>query len=356
MTAPTLEVRNLCKTFTGKAGLLRPGPRARVVTDVSFRIGQGETFGLVGESGSGKSTIGRTILRLLEPDSGEILFDGQDISGLPAPDLRRLRRRMQIIFQDPFSSLDPRVRVGDVLAEPVRLHRLREGRAVDARVDELLRIVGLAPHHRARYPHEFSGGQRQRIAIARALAVEPELIVCDEAVSALDVSIQAQVLNLLTRLRADLGVSYLFISHDMSVVRHVSDQVGVLYAGRLVETGSVEAVFERPSHPYTRMLLAATPSLGGRRRPKDGPGIKGSPPNPFEPIEGCAFASRCPYATETCRAALPSLDMFQEGDHNAACWHAETLPPWDAEGEASMSEAFERRMALLRKARMETEA
>ncbi|WP_299818972.1 ABC transporter ATP-binding protein [uncultured Jannaschia sp.] len=350
-TTPTLEVRNLCKTFAGKAGLLRSGRRARVVTDVSFRIGQGEIFGLVGESGSGKSTIGRTILRLLEPDSGEILFGGRDITGLSAADLRKLRRHMQIIFQDPFSSLDPRVRVGEVLAEPIRLHRLREGHAVEARVDELLRIVGLAPHHKGRYPHEFSGGQRQRIAIARALAVEPALIVCDEAVSALDVSIQAQVLNLLARLRAELGVSYLFISHDMSVVRHISDRVGVLYAGRLVETGSVEAVFERPSHPYTRMLLAATPSLGGRRGSGSGPDIEGSPPGPFEPIPGCAFASRCPHATETCLAASPPLDTFREGDHMAACWHAETLPPFQAEGEAVMSDAFERRMALLRRAR-----
>lgn len=353
MTHPTLEVRNLSKSFGGKTGLFRPGRRARVVTDVSFQIGQGEIFGLVGESGSGKSTVGRTILRLLEPDAGEILFDGQDITALPAPALRKLRRRMQIIFQDPFSSLDPRVRVGEVLAEPIRLHSLREGRAIEARVDELLQTVGLAPHHKDRYPHEFSGGQRQRIAIARALAVEPELIVCDEAVSALDVSIQAQVLNLLARLRDKLGVSYLFISHDMSVVRHISDRVGVLYAGRLVETGTVEEVFERPSHPYTRMLLAATPSLGGRGS-RHGPDIDGAPPSPFETICGCAFASRCGYATEKCLADAPALDTFHKEEHEAACWHADTLPPFgadEAQSEATMSAAFERRMALLRRAR-----
>ena len=354
MSAPLLDVRHLHKSFGGARGLFSTARRAQVVTDVSFTIGRGETYGLVGESGSGKSTIGRTILRLLEPDSGEVRFDGEDIVGLSRSDLRRLRRRVQIIFQDPFSSLDPRVRVGEVLAEPIRLHRLRASGDVTARVDELLQTVGLAPHHKDRYPHEFSGGQRQRIAIARALAVEPDLIVCDEAVSALDVSIQAQVLNLLARLRDDLGVSYLFISHDMSVVRHISDRVGVLYAGRIVETGPAEEVFARPRHPYTRMLLAATPSLGRPRRTR-ADDITGAPPSPYERAPGCAFASRCSFATETCRAETPPLDTFTDGAHEAACWHAEALaaePSEETTGpvEPEMSPAFRRRMALLREA------
>ncbi len=352
MTRPLLEVSHLFKSFGGRDRLFRAGRRARVVNDVGFTIRRGETFGLVGESGSGKSTIGRTILRLLEPDSGEILFDGQDIAGLSRGDLRRLRRRMQIVFQDPFSSLDPRVRVGEVLAEPIRLHGLREGAAIEARVDELLETVGLAPHHKTRWPHEFSGGQRQRIAIARALAVEPDLIVCDEAVSALDVSIQAQVLNLLARLRDDLGVSYLFISHDMSVVRHIADRVGVLYAGRLVETGPVGAVFDRPSHPYTRMLLAATPSLAGRSR-APAQDIAGAPPSPFDAVKGCAFASRCAFASDRCRTEEPPLDTFQAEDHRAACWHVAELPPLGpeaAQGDAAMSPAYRRRIDLLRRA------
>lgn len=352
MTSPLLEVKNLYKSFGGNGGLFRAGPRAHVVKDVSFDIARGETYGLVGESGSGKSTIGRTVLRLLEPDSGKVRFDGQEVTALSGADLRRLRRRMQIIFQDPFSSLDPRVRVGEVLAQPIRLHRLREGAAVEARVDELLETTGLSSHHKLRYPHEFSGGQRQRIAIARALAVEPDLIVCDEAVSALDVSIQAQILNLLARLRDDLGMSYMFISHDMAVVRHISDRVGVLYAGRLVETGEVSDVFESPSHPYTRMLLAATPSLSGRS-PDAEQKIHGSPPSPFEQINGCAFASRCSFATAKCTSDSPDLDAFEIRTHRAACWHADDLPDMTlagVAGDAAMSPAFRKRMELLRRA------
>ena len=354
MTAPILEVTGLSKVYSASRGPFRRQKSATVVDNVSFRIEKGSTFGLVGESGSGKSTIGRAVLRLVEPDAGRISFDGIDVRALDAASLKRLRRRMQIIFQDPFSSLDPRVRIGRAIAEPIRLHGLRSGSALDRRVDELLELVGLAAHHRHRFPHEFSGGQRQRVAIARALAVEPELIVCDEPVSALDVSIQAQVLNLLEELRQQLGVSFLFISHDMAVVRHFASHVGVLYAGTLVETGPAAEVFARPRHPYTRMLLAATPSLAGRPRTRDDT-VSGEPPSPYLRPAGCPFVSRCSYATERCRAERPTLETFTDGRQRAACWHAGSLPQHGAlaDDETLMSEAYRRRMALLRAARAE---
>lgn len=354
MTAPILEVTGLRKVYSASAGPFRGRTSATVVDDVSFRIEKGSTFGLVGESGSGKSTIGRAVLRLIEADAGRILFDGIDIRALDAPALKRLRRRMQIIFQDPFSSLDPRVRIGRAIAEPIRLHGLRSGDALDRRVDELLALVGLAPHHRDRFPHEFSGGQRQRIAIARVLAVEPDLIVCDEPVSALDVSIQAQVLNLLEELRRRLGVSFLFISHDMAVVRHFASHVGVLYAGTLVETGPAAEVFARPRHPYSRMLLAATPSLAGDRRVREEP-VSGEPPSPFLRIAGCPFVSRCRHATERCGTEKPTLETFTDGPQQAACWNAAHLPEHDvmADDESLMSETYRRRMGLLRAARGE---
>lgn len=352
MTAPILTVEGLTKSYPGAAGLFRAPARATVVDRVSFRVERGGTFGLVGESGSGKSTIGRAVLRLIEPDAGTIRFDGTDVRALDVAGLVRLRRRMQIIFQDPFSSLDPRVRIGRAIAEPIRLHRLRSGAEVGRRVDELLELVGLGPHHRNRFPHEFSGGQRQRVAIARALAVEPEFIVCDEPVSALDVSIQAQVLNLLEELRDRLGVSFLFISHDMAVVRHFASHVGVLYAGTLVETGPAGAIFADPRHPYTRMLLAATPSLAPERRGR-GEEVAGEPPSPFARVEGCPFASRCAHATAVCETEKPPLDAYRAGDRKAACWHAAELPRHGmaADDESLMSEAYRRRMALLRAAR-----
>lgn len=354
MSVPILEVTGLSKVYSASAGLFRRRNSATVVNDVSFRIEKGSTFGLVGESGSGKSTIGRAVLRLIEPDAGTIRFDGIDIRALDADALKRLRRRMQIIFQDPFSSLDPRVRIGRAIAEPIRLHGLRSGAALDRRVDELLDLVGLASHHRHRFLHEFSGGQRQRIAIARALAVEPELIVCDEPVSALDVSIQAQVLNLLEELRQRLGVSFLFISHDMAVVRHFASHVGVLYAGTLIETGPAAEVFSHPRHPYTRMLLAATPSLAGKRRAREET-VSGEPPSPFMRIAGCPFVSRCGYATHRCRTDKPTLDAHAEGNQRAACWHASSLPQQGviADDETLMSATYRRRMALLRAARAE---
>ncbi len=349
MTA-LLSVAGLGKTY--RTGSFAGAKTARVVSNVGFSLAKGDVFALVGESGSGKTTIGRMLLRLIEPDSGSIHFDGVDLRALGEADLRGMRRRMQIIFQDPFGSLDPRVRVGRAIGEAILLHRLRPANAVGARVTELLRLVGLPPTAADRYPHEFSGGQRQRIAIARALAVEPELIVCDEPVSALDLSVQAQVLNLLSDLRARLGVSYVFISHDMAVVRHIATHVGVLYAGRLVESGPAEAVFSDPRHPYTRMLLAATPSPapGGRR---DREAVKGEPPSPYDDSHACRFASRCTYRVDACLAAEPPLVPAGRGGQLSACLRAGELPPFGGldDGEDRLSDAYRLRLDLLRKAR-----
>jgi oligopeptide/dipeptide ABC transporter ATP-binding protein len=352
MTEPLLEVRGLSKTFHNGGGLFSRRRSAHVVHEVGFSLARGEVFGLVGESGSGKSTIGRMLLRLIEPDAGEIRFDGVDVRALAPEALRALRRRVQIIFQDPFASLDPRVRIGEAIAAPIRLHGLRTASQMRDRVTELLDLVGLPPGHAGRFPHEFSGGRRQRVAIARALAVEPELIVCDEPVSALDLSVQAQVINLLSDLRTRLGVSYVFISHDMAVVRHLASQVGVLYAGRMVETGPAAAIFGAPRHPYTRMLLAASPSpVPGEKRKR--PDIAGEPPSPFAQVAGCRFASRCPFVLDACRAAEPSPDAFRLGDHAAACIRAADLAPMRplSDDESLMSPAYRLRMGLLRQAR-----
>jgi oligopeptide/dipeptide ABC transporter ATP-binding protein len=351
-----MTVEGLGKRYATGGGLFGAARTANVVRDVSFAIGRGEVLALVGESGSGKTTIGRMLMRLIEPDDGRITFDGQDVRALDATGLRALRRRVQIIFQDPFGSLDPRVRIGEAIAEPIRLHRLRPAGEVTARVHELMALVGLDPAQGARFPHEFSGGQRQRIAIARALAVEPELIVCDEPVSALDLSVQAQVINLLGDLRARLGVAYLFISHDMAVVRHLATHVGVLYAGRLVEIGPAETVFADPRHPYTRMLLAATPTpVPGAARAREA--IAGEPPSPYRADAGCPFAPRCIHRLSACDTGVPPLAPLDEGNRRAACIRASELPPFTAVGdsEALMSEAYRRRMALLRAARASPE-
>ncbi len=352
MSVPILEMTGLVKTYETGATLFRDGRVARVVDHVSLTIGRGETFGLVGESGSGKSTIGRLALRLIEADQGEIRFDGIDVRQQTPEGMKRLRRRMQIIFQDPFSSLDPRVRVGEAIAQPIRLHGLRPPVEVSGRVAELLDLVGLAPHQAGRYPHEFSGGQRQRIAIARALAVEPDFIVCDEPVSALDVSIQAQVLNLLGDLRDRLGMSLLFISHDMAVVRHLATHVGVLYAGTLVETGPAADVFGNPRHPYTRMLLAATPNPVPGLRAR-GAEIDGEPPSPYHRASGCPFASRCTERIDACLEARPGLDEWTQGKHSAACFRSGELPHLVplSDDEAQMAEPYRRRLGLLRAAR-----
>ncbi len=351
MTA-LLAVKGLSKTYASGGGLFSASRSARVVSDVSFELARGDVFALVGESGSGKTTIGRMLLRLIEPDAGTIHFDGIDVRALDSAALRRLRRRVQIIFQDPFGSLDPRVKVGHAIAEPIVLHGLRPAGEVKARVSELLALVGLDASHADRYPHEFSGGQRQRVAIARALAVEPELIVCDEPVSALDLSIQAQVVNLLGELRARLGVSYVFISHDMAVVRHIATHVGVLYAGRLVETGPSETVLADPRHPYTRMLLAATPSpVPGALRLREP--VRGEPPSPFDDAAQCRFASRCLYRTQPCLEAEPQLRAVMPASRLSACLHAEALPPAAVfdDGEGRMTPAYRLRLDLLRKAR-----
>lgn len=349
MSDPLLIVENLSKSFGSSGSLFGKVRKARVVDDVSFTVRRGEIFGLVGESGSGKSTIGRLVLRLIEADAGNITFDGTDVRALDRARLRALRRRMQIIFQDPFSSLDPRTRVGQVLAEAVRLHGLREKNLIPDRVRELLGFVGLRPEVAERYPHEFSGGQRQRIAIARALAVEPDLIICDEPVSALDLSIQAQVVNLLAELRDRLGVSYLFISHDMAVVRHLATSVGVLYSGRIVESGPADKIFSDPRHPYTRMLLSASPVPVPRRSEHRRP-VVGEPPSPYETSTGCRFASRCPHVADRCRTEVPALSSVHGQEHRATCLRFSELPTMElpSDDESLMSDAYRLRMRLLR--------
>jgi oligopeptide transport system ATP-binding protein len=300
----------------------------RAVDDVTVDVRTGETLGLVGESGCGKSTIGRAMIRLREPTAGSVRFDGVDLATLGGKDLRAMRRRMQIIFQDPYGSLDPRMTVGSIIGEPLETHHLAEGAAKRDRVEELLRLVGLDPRYVNRYPHEFSGGQRQRIGVARALAVEPQFIVCDEPISALDVSIQAQVLNLLTELRERLGLTYVFIAHDLSVVRHISDRVAVMYLGKIVELGNPEVTYATPAHPYTRALLSAVPVPDPRaERRRRRVILTGDVPSPANPPSGCRFHTRCWLyerlgQPEQCRTEDPALREVQR-DHLAACHFAE---------------------------------
>ncbi|MCB9764902.1 MAG: ATP-binding cassette domain-containing protein [Alphaproteobacteria bacterium] len=327
MTAPLLEVRDLVVHFpVYRRGLLRRQiGTVKAVDGVSLDIHRGEVLGLVGESGCGKSTTGRAILRLIEPTAGTVRFDGQDLAALSAADLRRFRRRMQIIFQDPYASLNPRMTVGDIVAEPIRTHGLADtDDAARARVAELLETCGLDPDFVRRYPHEFSGGQRQRIGIARALASEPELIVCDEPISALDVSIQAQILNLLRRLCRERGLAYLFIAHDLSAVRYISDRVAVMYLGRIAELGPAETICARPAHPYTKALISAVPvpdPIVEQKRKRVV--LQGEVPSPMTPPSGCAFHPRCPAAqAERCDSERPSLRSLAP-DHSAACHYAD---------------------------------
>ena len=317
---PLLSVRGLTKHFPIKQGVFgRVAGQVRAVDGVSFDVAAGETLAIVGESGCGKSTTGRAILRLIEPTAGTVHFDGQDVLALGAADLRALRRRMQIVFQDPFSSLNPRMSIGAIVREGLTIHRLAEGSAADARVKQLLEEVGLRPEYASRYPHEFSGGQRQRVGIARALSVEPSFIVCDEPVSALDVSVQAQVVNLLQDLQSDRGLAYLFIAHDLSIVEHIADRVAVMYLGHVVELASVEKLYGEPIMPYTQALLSAVPA------PE--PGVKrerilltGDVPSPANPPSGCVFHPRChhPARDAACASIVPPLEEKAPG-HWAAC-------------------------------------
>jgi oligopeptide/dipeptide ABC transporter ATP-binding protein len=324
MSEALLEVHNLVKHFPVGGGMFSaPSGVVRAVDDVSFTIRRGETVGLVGESGCGKTTTGRCILQLERPTSGRILFEGVDLTTLDDAALRSVRRKVQVIFQDPYSSLNPRMTIGQILAEPLKVHGIVPDRARrDARVRELLEQVGLLPQHARRYPHQLSGGQRQRVGIARALAMEPALIVCDEPVSALDVSIQAQIINLLEDLQQRLGLTYLFIAHDLSVVRHISDRVVVMYLGKIVEVADRQALYEDPLHPYTRALLSAVPipdpALEARREHTV---LRGEVPSPLKPPAGCVFHPRCPRAEGRCSAEVPPLREIKPG-HRGACHFA----------------------------------
>jgi len=294
----------------------------RAVDDVSFDLDEGQTLALVGESGCGKSTVGRLLLRLIEPTSGKVWFGGRDLFSLPEREVRSLRREMQIIFQDPYGSLNPRMTVGDMLEEPLMLHGLAKGRKAE-RVRELLQLVGLAPEHAERYPHEFSGGQRQRIGIARALAVEPRLIVCDEPVSALDVSIQAQVINLMQDLQRKFGLAYVFIAHDLAVVKHIAARVAVMYLGKIVELAEKRALFANPRHPYTRALLAAIPVPDPALK-RERIVLQGDVPSPYAPPSGCRFRTRCPWARERCAQEEPPLAA------GVACHFWQEIEPYSA--------------------------
>jgi peptide/nickel transport system ATP-binding protein len=313
-----LDVRGLKKYFPIRGGVFsRVVANVKAVEDVSFHIGRGEVVGLVGESGSGKTTVGRSILRLIEPTEGEVLFDGVDVVKLSKSKMREYRRKMQIIFQDPFASLNPRMSVGDIIGEALTIHNLARGKAKEAKVADLLERVGMNAGHMRRYPHEFSGGQRQRIGIARALAVDPAFIVADEPVSALDVSIQAQVVNLLQDLKDDLGLTMLFIAHDLGVVEYISDKVIVMYLGRIMEIAPAKELYRNPVHPYTEALLSAVP-IPDPTVKRERVLLQGDIPSPINPPSGCVFRTRCPIAVEDCKHVVPPLEAIGP-DHIKAC-------------------------------------
>jgi oligopeptide transport system ATP-binding protein len=319
-----VQIRDLQMYFPVTKGIIlqRQVGAVKAVDGVSFNIKKGETLGLVGESGCGKSTTGRAILQLYRPTAGSVVFQGTDLTKLKGEEMRRMRRKVQMIFQDPYASLNPRMTVGDIIGEPIKVHNLRQGKEVRTRVQELLQLVGLNPYFINRYPHEFSGGQRQRIGVARALAVEPEFVVCDEPVSALDVSIQAQIINLLEDLQDRLGLTYLFIAHGLAVVKHISDRVAVMYLGKVVELAEGSKLYSMPMHPYTQALLSAVPipdpKVEKRRKRII---LEGDVPSPLNPPSGCHFHTRCPIAIEKCKVEEPPF-MDYGGGHFAACWRA----------------------------------
>ncbi|HHT43228.1 MAG TPA: dipeptide ABC transporter ATP-binding protein [Firmicutes bacterium] len=314
-----LEVRNLVKHFPIRQGIIftKQVGAVQAVDDISFTVKKGETLGLVGESGCGKTTTGRVILRLIEPTSGAVIFDGKNVPALPKDELRELRKDMQIIFQDPYGSLNPRMTVGDIIGEPLHIHKLARGPEREKRVRELLEVVGLSAFHARRFPHEFSGGQRQRIGIARALAVRPKLIICDEPVSALDVSIQAQVINLLQDLQSEFDLTYVFIAHDLSVVKHISDRVAVMYLGKIVELTGKHELYHNPKHPYTQALLSAIPEADPTIK-KERILLKGDVPSPINPPKGCRFHTRCPKVMDICKTEEPKFVDSGDG-HFVAC-------------------------------------
>ena len=317
---PILELKNLTKYFPVMGGVFRREVgRVYAVNDVSLAVHKGETIGIVGESGCGKSTLGRALIRLYEPSSGTVIFDGLDFTALSKKELKAQRKRIQMIFQDPYASLNPRMSIEKILSEPYELHHVGTVEERRVWVRELLEIVGLPAEAAQRYPHEFSGGQRQRVGIARALALKPEVIICDEAVSALDVSIQSQVLNLLVKLQRERGLTYLFISHDLSVVKYISDRVVVMYLGKVVETATAEALYDNPSHPYTQALLQSLPVPDPRKRKEFVP-LQGDVPSPRNPPSGCFFHPRCPQAMSRCKTESPLLQLVnKDKEHQVAC-------------------------------------
>ncbi|MGV9215721.1 ABC transporter ATP-binding protein [Micromonospora sp. RB23] len=327
MSENILEVRDLVKHYPVTQGVVfkKTVGQVKAVDGVSFGLRAGETLGVVGESGCGKSTLARVLMNLEKPTAGNVVYKGQDISKLSGGALRRLRRQIQLVMQDPYTSLNPRMTVGDLIGEPFEIHpEVAPRGSRRAKVRELLDLVGLNPEHINRYPHQFSGGQRQRIGIARALALRPEVIVCDEPVSALDVSIQAQVMNLLEKLQGELGLSYIFIAHDLSVVRHLSDRVAVMYLGKIVEIGTEDEIYERPTHPYTQALLSAVPVPDPtQRNNKTIIRLTGDVPSPISPPSGCRFRTRCWKAQEVCAQQVPLLEIRRDSDHPSACHFAE---------------------------------
>ena len=330
--SPLLEVDGLKKHFPVRGGVWsRTIGTVRAVDGVSFSVMPGETLGLVGESGCGKSTLGRAIMRLDEPTAGRVTFDGRDIAHASKRDLFQIRRDIQMVFQDPYSSLNPRMTVGEIVREPLEVHGLGTKTERVERVRALLETVGLTGEMLGRYPHEFSGGQRQRIGVARALALNPKLVIADEPVSALDVSVRSQVLNLMVRLQRDLGLTYIFISHDLSVVEHVSDTVAIMYLGHIVEKGPVRQIFDRAAHPYTRALIQAIPVPDPRRGRRTVP-LVGETPSPIAPPPGCVFSSRCPFVIDACREAMPPLETVVEAEgtheHVVACIRKDEIGPW----------------------------